>query len=63
MFDLIKLIATIAAIILLIIFFPFALVWALNTLFPVLNIPYSLETWFASIVLFGTATHLTNRKD
>ncbi len=51
MFDLIKLIATIAAIILLIICFPFALVWALNTLFPALAIPYNVDTWVASLIV------------
>ena len=38
-------------------------IWALNTLFPVLNIPYSLETWLASIIIFGTLSHIRNRKD
>ena len=36
-----------------IIFGPLLLIWALNTLFPVLAIPYSLSTWFATILLFG----------
>lgn len=30
---------------------PFILIWALNTLFPVLAIPFNLSTWFAVIVL------------
>ena len=32
---------------------PFATVWSLNTLFPVLAIPYTLETWLA-VVLIGS---------
>ena len=31
---------------------PLLTIWALNTLFPVLNIPYGLDTW-AAIVLLG----------
>jgi hypothetical protein len=33
--------------ILLVIFGPFATIWSLNTLFPVLAIPYTFETWLA----------------
>ena len=33
---------------------PLALIWALNTLFPVLAIPYTIETWSAIIVLHAT---------
>lgn len=32
---------------------PFAIVWSLNTLFPLLAIPYTFETWLATIVLSG----------
>jgi hypothetical protein len=32
---------------------PLAIVWALNTLFPVLAIPYTIWTWLAVIVLGG----------
>jgi hypothetical protein len=34
-----------------IVFGPLALIWCLNTLFPVLNIPYTFETWVAAAVL------------
>lgn len=34
-----------------IIFGPLALIWALNTLFPALLIPYTFETWLAVGVL------------
>ncbi len=30
---------------------PILYIWALNTLFPVLAIPYSLETWSAAVLL------------
>lgn len=39
------------AVIALIISSPLATIWALNTLFPMLNIPYSFVTWLAVIVL------------
>lgn len=33
------------------VFGPLLVIWSLNTLFPVLAIPYALETWFAAAVL------------
>lgn len=39
----------------LIVFGPFILVWCLNTLFPVLAIPYTFKTWLASLLLPGVA--------
>lgn len=30
---------------------PILTIWALNTLFPVLNIPYNLDTWSAVVLL------------
>lgn len=41
-------------VILAIIFGPFITIWSLNTLFPVLAIPYTLETWVATIALHAT---------
>lgn len=32
---------------------PLLTIWSLNVLFPVLAIPYSLETWAAVVVLGG----------
>ena len=32
---------------------PLASIWALNTLFPVLAIPYTLETWAAMALIGG----------
>jgi hypothetical protein len=37
--------------VLLVIFGPFATIWALNILFPVLAIPYTFDTWLAIIVV------------
>jgi hypothetical protein len=45
-------ILTVAAIVIgLLILGPLATIWAVNTLFPVLAIPYSFETWVAVVVL------------
>ena len=48
-----KIVLTIVLVIALIILSPFATLWALNTLFPVLAIPYTFETWLAIVVLGG----------
>ena len=37
--------------ILLVIFGPLATIWSLNTLFPVLAIPYTFDTWLAIVVV------------
>ena len=48
-----KIVLTIVLVIALIILSPFATLWALNTLFPVLAIPYTFETWLAIVILGG----------
>jgi hypothetical protein len=45
--------ALILVLIALVILGPLVTIWALNTLFPVLAIPYTLDTWFAVIVVAG----------
>jgi len=40
-----------ALIIALIVFGPFITIWAINTLFPVVVIPYTFETWCATVIL------------
>ena len=35
----------------LILITPLITIWALNTLFPALAIPYSIETWLATMIL------------
>ena len=41
----------VAIIVLLIAFGPIATIWALNTLFPALAIPYTFETWCSAVIL------------
>lgn len=55
---LIKIVFGIALILIAIIFGPIVGIWSLNTLFPVLHIPYTLETWCAYFLLFGSLTGL-----
>lgn len=47
-----KLILALLLVLALVIFGPIATIWALNTLFPILAIPVTLETW-AAVVLLG----------
>ena len=51
MSNLFKLILLIAFIVFVIAIGPLATIWAANTLFPTLAIPYTLETWFAVVVI------------
>lgn len=56
--------AFIAVIIGLIIFWPFVLIWGLNTLFPVLAIPFTFWTWLAALIVtmtFGRSTTTTKK--
>ena len=46
-------------VVLIIVFGPIATIWALNTLFPTLAIPYTFETWCAAVVL-GSVIQGTN---
>lgn len=64
MSDIMKIFGFVALIVLLIAFGPLLTIWALNTLFPVLAIPYTLETWFAVIVVGGLfRTSVNVKKD
>jgi hypothetical protein len=56
--SLIKLILGVSLIILAVVLGPLLGIWSLNTLFPVLTIPYNWETWAAFLLLFGSATGL-----
>ena len=47
----IGIVAFIALVVLLVVFGPFFTIWSINTLFPVLAIPYTFETWCAVILL------------
>lgn len=49
--DIISTVLFIVFIALLIVFGPLAVIWSLNTLFPILAIPYNFYTWFAVVLL------------
>jgi hypothetical protein len=48
-----KLIGVIIGILLVLAAGPLLILWSLNTLFPALAIPYSLDTWAAAVLLGG----------
>ena len=54
----IKLILGITLLVAVIVFGPLLGIWSLNTLFPVLTIPYTWQTWAAFFLLFGSLTGL-----
>lgn len=56
--SLLKLILGLGLILLAIVIGPIIGIWSLNTLFPVLVIPYTWETWLAFLFLFGSVTGL-----
>ncbi len=47
-------VAIIALVVALIVAGPLLVIWALNTLFPVLAIPYTIWTWLAALILGAT---------
>lgn len=51
--DSIKILGLVLLIIAMVILGPFITIWALNTLFPILAIGYTLDTWAAIILLGG----------
>jgi hypothetical protein len=56
----IGMIGIVALIVVLVIAGPLLILWALNTLFPVLAIPYTVWTWLAALIL-GSALSPTIR--
>ena len=48
-----KILLILLGILALLVIMPIATIWSLNTLFPVLAIPLSLDTWIAAVVLGG----------
>ena len=48
-----KILFVVALILVLLVLFPLATIWSLNTLFPALAIPVTLETWMATVILGG----------
>jgi hypothetical protein len=53
MSDTAKLVFWVLIIVAIVIAGPFASIWALNTLFPVLAIPYTFDTWLAMLLIGG----------
>lgn len=41
---------------------PIALIWALNTLFPTLGIPFTFHTWLAASILSAPFTSTSRSK-
>ena len=42
---------------------PLCSIWALNTLFPALAIPYTFDTWAAMVLVKGFLTVQVNKRD
>jgi hypothetical protein len=58
-----KLILFGALLVAIIVLGPLFTIWSLNTLFPVLAIPYTFETWAATVILGGfVKTTITTKK-
>ena len=53
----------ILVVILLIAAGPLLMIWALNTLFPVLAIPYTIWTWLAALILGSAVAPKISKKD
>jgi hypothetical protein len=57
----------ITVILLILIFAPLLTIWSLNTLFSTLEIPYTMETWAATVIITGviqsTNLGIKSRKD
>jgi hypothetical protein len=48
-----KVVAFVVVFLLIIVLMPLATIWSLNTLFPVLAIPTTFDTWMATVILGG----------
>jgi hypothetical protein len=55
-------ISVVLLVVALFILIPFAVIWSLNTLFTVLAIPYTFETWLAIVVLSGVFKTTVTKK-
>ena len=49
----IMVVLAVIAVIALIIVGPLIVIWSMNTLFPVLAVPYDIWTWLATVFLFA----------
>ena len=59
--DLTKILLLVVLAIVLSIVAPFVSIWALNTLFPVLSIPYTFQTWLATLALNSAAFYKSSK--
>ena len=48
-----KILFILVVILVLLVLFPLATIWSLNTLFPALAIPTTIDTWMAALILGG----------
>ena len=48
-----KILFVVTLILVVLVLFPLATIWSLNTLFPALAIPFTLDTWMATVILGG----------
>jgi hypothetical protein len=60
--DTTKILGFLAFIVFLVAVGPLLTIWSMNTLFPVLAIPYSIETWAAIILIKGLLTVQVTKK-
>jgi hypothetical protein len=58
-----KLIVVLVLFLIIVTIGPLLTIWSLNTLFPILNIPYTLESWAAVVILGGAISLRSNKKD
>ena len=42
---------------------PLCVIWAINTLFPGVTIPYTIETWLSAAILCNIFRVTVNKKD
>ena len=49
--DILSILSLLVFALVLIVFGPLAILWSLNTLFPVLAIPYNFYTWAAVVIM------------
>ncbi len=62
MSDFVKIVLLVLLIVAILAFGPLVTIWSLNTLFPVLAIPYELSTWFATLWIFGFFAYKAKNK-
>jgi multidrug efflux pump subunit AcrB len=60
--DIITIVSILIFAILAVIFVPLATIWSLNTLFPILSIPYTFYSWLAVVVMNLTWMYKPNLK-